>query len=147
MYERPANVFVGGFIGTPPMNMIAGTIKADGRDLVLALPHTSLTIPPSLAHAIAAQGLERIILGVRPEHLTLSSTGAIPAVVAVVESLGHERQVVCRLETDGGDELIVARQSSELPSPRLGDHVQLAARPERLHAFDPASGTRLEPAR
>jgi multiple sugar transport system ATP-binding protein len=146
VYERPANVFVGGFIGTPPMNMIAGTVKTDGDDVVLALPDATLTLPPPLARAVTSRGMEWIIVGVRPEHLELSPTGMVPGIVAVVESLGHECQVVCRVETDRGVELIVARQSSEITPPRVGEHIRLSTTVDRLHVFDPVSGLRVEPA-
>ncbi|MGZ7000287.1 MAG: ABC transporter ATP-binding protein, partial [Acidimicrobiia bacterium] len=73
VYEHPANVFVARFIGTPPMNTFPGPVVGES---------------------------DAVIVGVRPEHLRLSDDpGAVAAVVAVVESLGHEHHVVCRLES------------------------------------------------
>jgi multiple sugar transport system ATP-binding protein len=145
VYDHPENVFVGGFIGTPPMNMLEGTAEADGEALVLVLPEATLSLPPPLARAVSSRGLERIIVGVRPEHLELSPNGMIPGTVAVVESLGHECQIVCRVQTGAGTQLVIARQSSEITPPRVGEHVQLATTLDRLHVFDPVSGLRLEP--
>jgi ABC-type sugar transport system ATPase subunit len=61
--------------------------------------------------------------------------------VAVVESLGHERHVVCRV----GDELVIARQSEDEAMPRIGDAVRLALAADHLHLFDAATGLRLGP--
>jgi multiple sugar transport system ATP-binding protein len=147
VYDRPANVFVGGFIGTPPMNMLEGAVKADAGELGLVLPEATLPLPSQLTGMVKSRGLQRIVLGVRPEHLAISPTGLIPGSVAVVEALGYERQIVCRVATDAGTQLAIARQSSEITPPRIGEAVRLSITPNRLHLFDPLSGARMEPTR
>jgi sn-glycerol 3-phosphate transport system ATP-binding protein len=77
VYERPANVFVAQFLGTPPMNIFpAGALEAGDH-----------------------------LVGVRPEHLHLDPAGPVPARVVLVEALGHERHVTCTVA--GGDRIVV----------------------------------------
>ncbi len=114
VYARPANLFVARFIGTPPMN----------------------TIPGELAGASA-----EVIVGVRPEHLTLAPRGAgIDATVVAIESLGHERHVICRL-VDGST--VIARQGTDVTAPASNAEVGLVFAPEHAHHFDASSGARL----
>jgi multiple sugar transport system ATP-binding protein len=142
VYERPANLFVAGFIGNPPMNTIEGRVvhDADGRVLV-DLPGARVGLPDPLARAITALALENVVMGVRPEHLVLHDDGIVPATVTVVESLGHERHVVCRLE-DGS--MIIARQPSEAPKPDIDSTVRFATDAAHLHVFDRLTGDRVD---
>ena len=115
VYERPANVFVARFIGTPPMNTFPGSAVGES---------------------------DSMIVGVRPEHLLLDPSGAgIAATVAVVESLGHEHHVICRLAT--GD-LVTVRQPSDVVAPSMGSTVYLHYAPEHVHRFDAVTGLRVE---
>jgi multiple sugar transport system ATP-binding protein len=145
IYGRPANVFVAGFIGTPPMNMVTGTIGADGESVVVTLPGCTLAFPPPLARAMASRGSGQIVVGVRPEHLGLRADGVLPGVVMVVESLGYERHVVCRVEDGRGEQMVIARQDADERPPREGEHVRLSPESEHLHVFDSETGRRLEP--
>ena len=81
-----------------------------------------------------------LVLGVRPEHLRLSADGLIPATVTLVESLGHERHVFCRLS---GDTSVIVRQPTSEPAPQDGQQVLLEAKPGTFHVFDAASGGRV----
>src|SRR4051794_8294636 len=75
VYDRPANLFVAGFIGTPPMNII----------------------PARFVTGTSGGTLDGVVVGVRPEHLSFGTDGQLLATVTLVESLGHERNVGCRL--------------------------------------------------
>jgi ABC-type sugar transport system ATPase subunit len=119
VYDRPANLFVARFIGTPPMNTVAG----------------------DLAAALAPGVGSGVVVGVRPEHLVIADDGALFATVEVVEHLGHEQHVVCRL---GDGQLVTVRQGSHQPPPAATSEVRLATRPEQLHRFDAESGARVE---
>ncbi len=89
--------------------------------------------------------MARLVLGVRPEHLELTGTdGVLPAVVTVVESLGHERHVICRIDERGAGQMVIARQPSDEVPPKEGEAVRLSAGLEHLHAFDPDTGLRVE---
>ncbi|HEX5094452.1 MAG TPA: ABC transporter ATP-binding protein [Acidimicrobiia bacterium] len=114
VYEKPANLFVASFIGTPPMNIFDGELL--GR---------------------SAAGM----VGVRPEHMRFDGNGPLAATVTAIESLGHERHVACRL-ADGT--LVIVRQGSNDDAPAVDSSAQLAIAPDRLHCFDPATGRRLE---
>jgi multiple sugar transport system ATP-binding protein len=145
IYDRPANVFVAGFIGSPPMNMLSGTLAVDGGTVVVELPGCTIAVQPPLARALSTRGAGPVIAGVRPEHLRLHTDGMLPGVVVVVESLGYERHVVCRVQTNDGEQLVIARHETEAPVPREGEAVRLAFEPQHLHAFDPATKVRIDP--
>src|SRR5215217_4305856 len=83
LYDRPANQFVAGFIGSPSMNFVSGTITAEG----FVTTGSTLPLPAS-----AGQNGTKAVYGIRPEHLTLDATG-IAATVSLVEPMGSETQV------------------------------------------------------
>ena len=141
VYARPANLFVARFIGSPPMNTVDGRIARAGEALAVELPGGSAPLTPQLAHAVEAAGLDNVVLGVRPEDLRLGDEGGVTATVAVVEALGHECHVACRL-ADG--QLVIVRQRAQADVPAPEDVVHLIALPEALHVFDPKSGNRIE---
>jgi len=151
VYDRPANLFVARFIGSPPMNTIAGAVSAGAVPAGLVVrphgrPHeeeatSEIPVPEDLAAAVRVEGLTEVVAGVRPEDLVIAPGGSLPATVAVVESLGHERHVACRL-ADGA--LWIALVASSAACPAIGEPIGLSARPGGLHIFDPADGKRLD---
>ena len=151
VYDRPANLFVARFIGSPPMNTIAGAVSAGAVPAGLVVrphgrPHEEeatgeIPVPEDLAAAVRVEGLTEVVAGVRPEDLVIAPGGSLPATVAVVESLGHERHVACRL-ADGA--LWIALVASSAACPAIGEPIGLSARPGGLHIFDPADGKRLD---
>jgi multiple sugar transport system ATP-binding protein len=142
VYAQPANLFVARFIGTPPMNTVRGPVRRDGEGLAVSLAGGVVPLPEAVAHAVAARGVEEVIVGVRPEHLIIEPDGVVRAIVTVIESLGHERHVICRLD-DG--QMVIARQPSDEPAPAESEVIGLAADPVNLHVFDAESGMRIEP--
>ncbi len=142
VYAAPANLFVARFIGSPPMNTIEGELAREGDAVVMQAEGVSLPLPSALATAVLAAAPERVVLGVRPEHLELAADGILRATVTVVESLGHERHIVCRLD-DG--QMVIARQSAEETPPKEATSLHLTAPSEHLHLFDAASGARIDP--
>ena len=140
VYERPANLFVAGFIGTPPMNTLRGRLTSDGAGLAFEAPGAHAVLPAGLAGAARRADLPDIVLGVRPEALRPDPSGSIRAKVTLVESLGHERHLVARLD-DG--QLIVAREPTRGAPPRDGEMVTFAADPDALHLFDPGTEQRI----
>ncbi len=131
LYDRPDNLFVAGFIGSPAMNFIPGRIRANGR--LTFVSDSGLTIP--LDDAPAGVGDRPLILGVRPEHFDLSP-GGIAAEVVVVEPTGSETMLAVRA---GGQDLTCVLRERVHEKP--GETVSL--RPNRVHLFDAASGRRL----
>jgi len=136
LYQRPANRFVAGFIGSPAMNFIEGRIAtgqfvADDRSLSLPLAGDSTALGP----------VERdVVLGIRPEDISIGTNGqpTTPVTLELVEPIGSE----VFLYTRTGHHQVVARVSPQaLPQP--GATVNLTFDSSRLHFFDPASGARL----
>ena len=128
LYDRPANRFVAGFIGSPSMNFLPGTVRTGAVEV------GGTSVPVSLPGL--SEG-DPILLGIRPEDLALSETG-LPATVSVVEPTGSETHVVSRL----GEAEIVSVFRDRHPL-KPGDAIRLAADPSRLHLFAPESGARL----
>jgi multiple sugar transport system ATP-binding protein len=142
VYARPANLFVARFIGNPPMNTIDGRLASAADGLTFEAAGVTLALPAPLAHAARAAGLDQAVLGIRPEDLRVEGAGPVHAKLTLVESLGHERHLILRLD-DG--QSLVARQRSEAPVPSGGEAVSLTTTPDALHLFDPATERRVEP--
>ncbi len=127
LYDRPENVFVAGFIGSPSMNLIAGVARggmAEAGGLSLPLP---MAVPDG----------QRVVWGVRPEHLDLAPDG-LPATVVVVEPTGSETHVVLRMA--GHDAVAVFRERHAF---KPGEVIHLAPRAGLVHLFDEGSGLRI----
>jgi multiple sugar transport system ATP-binding protein len=141
VYARPANLFVAQFIGNPPMNTMTGDVTRQDGGLGVRIPGGVVALPPSLGAAVEQRGLEQVVLGVRPEGLTFADGGTVKATVSVVEALGHERHVMCRLE-DG--QLVIARQPVSDPPPVEQHEVGFTVDPENLHVFDTQTEERVD---
>ncbi|HSQ01245.1 MAG TPA: sn-glycerol-3-phosphate ABC transporter ATP-binding protein UgpC [Candidatus Dormibacteraeota bacterium] len=132
LYERPANAFVAGFIGSPPMGLLPAAAAIEGDTVVLTVAGQRLRVAaPALARA-AGSGVANVrSAGVRPEEWTLAADGAdgFGATVEHVEFLGHETLVHAR----AGDQRLIVRLA-EAPRLREGDAVRLAA--GNAHLFD-----------
>src|SRR5215212_7816893 len=132
LYDRPDNLFVAGFIGSPAMNFLKGRIEGGGFVM-----DEGLTLP--LNGAPAASAGRPAIYGVRPEHFRLVSDGAgVPVEVVVVEPMGSETQIVVR---GGGQEMICVFRDRILPQP--GEIIRIAPDPAATHLFDAETGRRL----
>jgi sn-glycerol 3-phosphate transport system ATP-binding protein len=134
VYGRPASTFVAGFIGSPPMNLLAGQAEGTG----FRIGNTSLPLP------VPAPRNGALLLGLRPEHAALGNADtphAWPLQVEMIEMLGAERLVYGRL----GDAAFTLRIDGTLPAPRIGDMLQLQVPASQLHWFDSDSGRRVEP--
>jgi multiple sugar transport system ATP-binding protein len=129
LYDRPANIFVAGFIGSPAMNLIEGQIangslrSADGTDWVLPAHGKGRHNGPA-------------VYGIRPEHLRLDPDG-IRARVQVVEPTGLETQVLLQI----GEQSLVAA-FRERVSAQPGDVIHISPDPALIHLFDRPSGRR-----
>jgi multiple sugar transport system ATP-binding protein len=141
VYAKPHNLFVARFIGNPPMNTLEGTVARDGDTTVLRLDGSTVALPPDVGGPLSQRNVERVVIGIRPEHLQFDTTGLLDAKVTVVESLGHERHVICRLD-DG--QMLIARQPSSATPPAEGEAVHLAAPSEHVHVFDAETGARID---
>jgi multiple sugar transport system ATP-binding protein len=125
LYERPANVFVAGFIGSPAMNLC----KVPCTNGSVSLGGVSFAVPRD------AQG--EIVVGLRPEAFELAADG-IPAEVEVVEELGADSYVFAAADVGK----LVARVETKL-APERGARIALRPRAGEAHLFDPQTGARL----
>jgi ABC-type sugar transport system ATPase subunit len=128
LYERPANPFVAGFIGNPPMNLFPTRLELDGGKLVARIGDQTT---PAGDRRPALRDVE-LTGGVRPEHVTIVADRGFDATVAHVELLGHETLV----HADVGDVRLIARSDGMLAL-APGAHVRLQIEPERLYLFEP----------
>ena len=131
LYDRPANLFVASFIGSPSINLLHGKMEG-GRFMTAA--GRALPLPSGLSAARAGEA----IYGIRPEHLDLADSDGLPLEVAVVEPTGAETQVFGKL--DGEPLVCVFRDRVNV---RPGMTLQVAPRTACVHLFEPASGRRL----
>ncbi|HET6182127.1 MAG TPA: sn-glycerol-3-phosphate ABC transporter ATP-binding protein UgpC [Acetobacteraceae bacterium] len=134
IFERPANMFVAGFIGAPSMNFLPAQLVADGRAAEL---QSGLIVPLADGSRAAEPG-RAVTLGIRPEHLLPAQEG-LSLAVELVEPLGSETLVHGRLE--GAAEPLVVK----LPGhPSVGERITVRPDPAALHLFDAATGARIE---
>lgn len=139
LYNHPVNTFVAGFIGSPAMNFRRGTITKQ-QEALQFLDDDGFTIPlpPETAARVGEQLDKPIILGVRPEHLTVAqegTPGAIDLRLDTVEPMGH----AIFLHGRAGEADVTARVPPQ-PLPEPGGRVWLAPDAEKLHFFDAATG-------
>ncbi|RZS52023.1 sn-glycerol-3-phosphate ABC transporter ATP-binding protein UgpC [Sphaerotilus mobilis] len=144
VYAEPATPFVATFIGSPPMNLVDTRVEA-GR--LARCAGLALALPGDLPFACPEPGAP-LLLGVRPEHLSLGPADANsgwPAVVEMVEMLGAERLVHARLAAPGppASPLLTARIDASLPAPAIGARLTLQSTAEQLHGYDPTTQKRL----
>jgi multiple sugar transport system ATP-binding protein len=167
LYERPRNLFVAGFIGSPAMNFLPGTLE-DGR---LRTALGDIALPAEVRAKVRQAGAGRdLILGIRPEHFEDAALMdgkraeglTFPAVVDVLESLGADKYAYFRLagpratareleelaadagasDVPGGTDQVVARLDPASRA-REGQRLQLWFDPGKLHLFNPDNGAHL----
>ncbi|MDH7808098.1 MULTISPECIES: ABC transporter ATP-binding protein [unclassified Rhizobium] len=129
LYDRPANQFVAGFIGSPSMNFLSGTITERGFEtagIVLPLP-------------VSAAGFagKQAVYGIRPEHFLLDA-GGVPAEIMLVEPLGSETQVTMKL----GDTKVLGVFRERIGQ-AVGDSIMVSPTLNSVHLFSSEDGARL----
>jgi len=144
VYDEPANIFLAGFMGSPSMNFIEGSITSVGdvAGIEISGINNPLPIPSQKAQHLTAG--QRVVVGLRPEHLgrrnfeNPSSVGRLQGVVEVVEPTGAESIVVTRV----GDKEIIARFEPDA-APTQGSNVELQIDMEKASLFDPKTEQRI----
>jgi multiple sugar transport system ATP-binding protein len=135
LYDRPANTFVAGFLGSPPMNFL----KAEVADGQLRGGGFSFGLP-AWAGSIARGA--SVVLGIRPEDFAFGEqSGATPAAITLVEPMGSSTIVFTQLGKN-----LVAIETDKHTDLRVGSRVSLDIDPERIHVFDAETGRSLAPA-
>jgi multiple sugar transport system ATP-binding protein len=139
LYARPANAFVAGFMGSPPMNLVTVPLSGPGA---VVLGGQSIPLPPEVAAAIAGEGLKDITIGIRPENLLPTEDGGVAGRVVSVEHLGADSHATCAVAIGDGEERLVARTPAGY-APGVDEQVRLRISPGSLHWFSPGSGERI----
>ena len=132
VYDHPANLFVAGFIGSPPMNMFEGNVAQGGNGLVVNAAGIALPLPPSASVAVG----QSITYGIRPEHLKpVADRNGFAARVSVVEPTGPEIHIYAEA---AAKELCVVTQDRIQPKP--GSDITLQPALDRVLLFDTQTG-------
>jgi multiple sugar transport system ATP-binding protein len=145
VYRRPANLFVAGFVGSPPMNLLP--VRVGGGGTLLTGAGFELPVPRAARQALGGQDGRELVAGIRPEGLAEAASGTsggsrLRVEVALAEPLGSEVVVHAR----HGEQTVIAKLGPE-SVPALGSSIELALDPEALHLFDAASQARLDDGR
>jgi multiple sugar transport system ATP-binding protein len=135
LYDHPANQFVAGFIGSPAMNFLPGTLRRRNGAAQVELRDGTLLDAPASSGGADGQS---VVYGTRPEHLSLASSGGIPSKVVVMEPTGMDTFVACRHE--GADVSAVFRERHDFTP---GSTIHLQPDLQRAHLFDAGTGERL----
>jgi multiple sugar transport system ATP-binding protein len=138
LYERPANTFVAGFIGSPAMNLCTVPLGSNGS---VSLGGAALELPDPVVASNATSGRKTVVVGLRPESLELGADG-LAGRVEMVEEFGADTYVFCVAQIGGAEAKLAARVETRR-APARGDLVALRPKPDEAHLFDPESGERL----
>jgi len=136
LYDKPNNVFVAGFMGSPSMNLLTLPLTSEGAQL----GEDVVPLPRDLISEASAKGLKEVVFGVRPENLTLGTTG-LPVSIDIVEELGAD-SFVHGHTADGGR--MVIRTDARI-HPQQGSQVKITVTDnQHMHLFDPNTGERFK---
>jgi multiple sugar transport system ATP-binding protein len=136
LYDKPANLFVAGFIGSPAMNLLPAVAGPDGARV------GGYSVPIDRAAAAKARG--HITIGVRPEAWKVVPEGetGLPVTVSVIEELGADGYMYGTTDVDGTVRDVVVRLDARRAVEK-GSTVHVTANPEKVHVFETATGERL----
>ena len=143
VFSRPANLFVAGFIGSPTMNFIEGSVEEGPGGPVFKSASFSIGIPRELLGQ-AAPAPRALVLGIRPEGILVDkqdgkpASEAIPAAIEVVELLGYKRNLYLR----SGDKRLLATVDASFNG-KPGENVSVRFELAGLHLFDKETGRRV----
>ena len=139
LFDHPVNTFVAQFIGSPRMNLFAGRLSAEGRQIVHLDDGGDLVLVGPVPSGVA----DRVAVGVRPEHLSVSdSPDALRMRIDVVEPLGSQIQL--GLSPASGARGHYVALFNERLAVRAGQEIGLAASPGDVHLFDAATAARID---
>jgi multiple sugar transport system ATP-binding protein len=146
IYNRPRNTFVAGFMGSPPMNLLHGEIGTNNGAASFIAPGLDLPLGPRLSAHVQRTQARSVVLGIRPEAILVRDGDASPprgaqwiaAPVYIQEPLGSDQYLTLEI----GGTHAKARTGPDVDV-RVGDSVQVAFDPAKLHLFDAETGTAL----
>ena len=145
IYEKPASLFVAGFVGTPRMNFLEGTLHRKGDQLCIHHPLFELALSPAKAASVeAGASSQEVVVGFRPENIGLSDTakaGSISSEVYVLEPQSDKLIVSLKF----GEEILRMQADRDRLgfAPQVGQKVFLTFEQEFAHVFDKNTGQRI----
>ena len=136
LYDKPANLFVAGFIGSPQMNLMEGT-AVDGD---VKVGKYTVPVDPTAERKMSG----RVTVGVRPENwrIVTAEEGGLPVKVTVVEELGADSFVYGTCDVEGTPSNVIVRVAGR-QHPQKGETLHVTTDPQNVHVFDTDSGERL----
>ena len=136
VFDKPANLFVAGFIGTPQMNFFDAELKRDGDKYVVDVCGEELRLTEEKQAALLRGNVPAgpVTLGIRPEHIVLAKNGGIPARVDVSEMMGSS--VHLHLTAAGHDAVVIVPTLELDAIPSLGQEIYLELHEDSIHLFD-----------
>jgi multiple sugar transport system ATP-binding protein len=137
VYANPVSKYVAQFVGSPRMNMLEGTLQLDSGEPAFLFDAIAIPLGPQTTIPVAAG--DRIELGIRPEHVRLTS-GGLPAIVRAVQPIGPETHVT--VGWDSTPQTLIARVPG-LVRLHAGDQVAIELDPAAMLFFDPQTGNRV----
>jgi multiple sugar transport system ATP-binding protein len=142
IYDRPANMYVAGFIGSPSMNFLSAKLESDAHGTNLRFEGCAIPVP--IIHSVAAKGhtqAREVIAGIRSEHFVTVQPGtidALPVTVEILEPTGADTYALARI----GSKAVTLRFAPK-QAPRLGETVWVTIDPAALNLFDPITEQRI----
>jgi ABC-type sugar transport system ATPase subunit len=140
LYDAPANVFVAGFIGTPPMNLFPTRITpGDGGQVQLAIGDQAIRLAATRVGGMLPEASRHLTGGIRPEAFSIAADaapGSIATRVEHVEYLGHETLVHVIAGNGAAAPVRLVARLEGMRELRPGEQISLRAEPERIHLFD-----------
>ncbi len=142
LYDRPQNVFVARFIGTPNMNMLKATVNGDGTRLETR--GFEVPVPDNWRAGLKPYAGKPVLMGIRPEHVGEAAahnwtlTATLAGNIDIVETIGHE--VIVHFKA--GEDTVIAKLGAH-HIPRFGERIELAMDCNAIHLFDPDTEQRL----
>ena len=137
LYDKPANLFVAGFIGSPQMNLLEGVAADDGT---VKVGGYAVPVDPTAEKKMKG----KVTVGVRPENwrLVTAEDGGLPVTVTVVEELGADSFVYGTCDVEGTPSNVIVRIAGR-HHPQKGETLHVTTDPQHVHVFDTESGERL----
>lgn len=136
LFNHPANLFVAGFIGSPAMNFIPGVLRLNERGASVHAPDGAI-LP--MAGSVDGSDGQKVVYGVRPEHLMFSERDGVPCRVRLVEPTGANTYVYAQM---AGTEICAVFAERHAFSP--GDVIHLQPQTAVVHLFDAGSGRAID---
>ena len=139
LYERPRNMFVGGFIGSPQMNFFTAKLEAEGDDVVAFIGDNKIKLPQGKVNDDVKSYIgKEVVLGIRPEHIHDEETfianqpdGVVSAYVDIAEMMGAETYLYLEINNTKSIARVNARSNAQ-----LGDTIKVAFDLNKIHLFD-----------